>query len=128
MSRKFTFSVWVSGGAERSTICRSLKEPRRWSSIGEIAQQHHDDLFAEVLGLADLGQTFGGGERIGRGEQKDGLAAQMRLAQGLLPDLAGANVLEVEEHVVFRPTVDAKPLLEGDGSDAVLAGMADEET
>ena len=95
---------------------------------GEIAQQHHDDLFAEVLGLADLGQTFGGGERIRRGEQKDGLAAQMRLAQGLLPDLAGANVLEVEEHVVFRPTVDAEPLLEGDGSDAVLAGMADEET
>ena len=52
----------------------------------------------------------------------------MGFAQGLLPDLACANVLEVEEHVVFRPAVDAKPLLEGDGSDAVLAGMADEET
>lgn len=47
----------------------------------QVAQQHDDDLFAVVLGLADLGETFGRRKRIGRGEQDHGLASGIRLAQ-----------------------------------------------
>ena len=67
-------------------------------------------------------------EGIRRGEQDDGLAARIGLAQRFLPTLAGTDIVEVEKYVFDRPAVGAEPLLESNSSSVVLARVADEET
>ena len=61
-----------------------------------VVQKHDDDLLAVVLGLADFGKTFGRGERLGRGEQNDRLAAGIRLGK-LFPAFARADVSRSRE-------------------------------
>jgi hypothetical protein len=67
-------------------------------------------------------------ECVRRSEKNHGLAAGMRFAQCLLPPLAAANILDIEEHVLVLPTIRSEPLFEGDGGDIVLARMTDEQT
>jgi hypothetical protein len=52
----------------------------------------------------------------------------MRLAQRLLPPLAAADVLDVEEHVLVFSAIASETLLKANGRDVILARMTDEET
>ena len=93
----------------------------------QVVQENNDDLLTEIFSLANFRDTFRGGKCVGRGEQDHRLAPSACLSQSLFPTLTSSDAVEVEKYVIRTPSVCAEPLLESDGENVVLAGVADEK-
>jgi hypothetical protein len=59
---------------------------------------------------------------------KQSLTGDVGLDQRLAPTITGANAMKIDENIVFVPTDGFEPTLKRQGVNAVLGGMANEQT